>query len=110
MKKIVWQGSSYNDFVEFSEDARREASYQLNKTQHGEEPSDWKLMPTIGPGVREIRIKEASGAIRVIYVVNIVNNGYVLHAFKKKTQKTSLLVFIMHRTDLKRSRGYHDYQ
>lgn len=37
-------------------------------------------MNTIGPGVREIRIRDAAGAFRVIYV---------LHCFQKKTQKTS---------------------
>lgn len=89
MKKIIWQGSSYDDVVAFPADAKRAAGYQLNKVQLGEEPNDWKPMSTIGMGVREIRIKEASGAFRVIYVANIENNIYVLHAFQKKTQKTS---------------------
>ena len=90
MKKIIWQGSSYKDLIGFPEDARREAGYQLNRIQHGEEPNDWKLISGIGPGVREIRIKDTSGAFRVIYVANIADNIYVLHAFQKKTQKTSL--------------------
>jgi len=90
MKKIIWQGSSYKDLVAFPEDARRDAGYQLNKIQHGEEPNDWKPMPAIGSGVREIRIKEASGSFRVIYVANMADNIYVLHAFQKKTQKTNL--------------------
>ena len=88
MKKIFWQGSSYNDLVAFSCDARREAGYQLHKIQLGEEPNDWKPMSTIGVGVREIRIKDMSGAFRVIYVANIDKNIYVLHAFQKKAQKT----------------------
>ena len=90
MKKIIWQGSSYGDLVTFPVDARRDAGYQLHKIQHGEDPSDWKPMSTIGVGVREIRIKEASGAFRIIFVANIDSNIYVLHAFQKKTQKTSL--------------------
>ena len=43
--------------------ARREAGYQINAVQHGNEPDDWKPMPTIGPGVREIRIRDAAGAV-----------------------------------------------
>ncbi len=43
-------------------------------------------MPSIGPGVREIRIRETSGAFRVIYVTNIDEFVYVLHAFQKKSQ------------------------
>ena len=43
-------------------------------------------MKSIGPGVKEIRIR-AGGAYRVIYTANIGNAVYVLHVFQKKTQK-----------------------
>ena len=46
-------------------------------------------MQTIGPGVREIRVRDASGAFRVIYVAAFAEAVYVLHAFAKKTQRTS---------------------
>lgn len=46
-------------------------------------------MPSIGAGVREIRI-HVDGAFRVIYVAHIGDAVHVLHAFRKKTQKTSL--------------------
>lgn len=45
-------------------------------------------MKIIGPGVREIRVREASGAFRVIYLATLPSAVYVLHAFRKKTQKT----------------------
>jgi len=44
-------------------------------------------MPSIGPGVREIRIVH-EGQYRVIYVTKFADATYVLHAFQKKTQKT----------------------
>lgn len=51
----------------------------------GEKPgTNW-----IGTGVREIRIREASGAFRVIYVAKFEAAIFVLHCFQKKTQKTS---------------------
>lgn len=46
-------------------------------------------MPTIGAGVREIRIRDSAGAFRVIYVAKFADTIYVLHWFQKKTQKTS---------------------
>ena len=46
-------------------------------------------MPSIGAGVREIRIRDASGAFRVIYVAKFEAAIFVLHCFQKKTQKTS---------------------
>lgn len=45
-------------------------------------------MQTVGPGVREIRIQIA-GAHRVFYVATRAEAIYVLHAFERKTQKTS---------------------
>lgn len=50
-------------------------------------------MSTIGRGVKEIRIRDASGAFRVVYVAKFTDAIYVLHCFQKKTEKTS-------RTDL----------
>jgi phage-related protein len=46
-------------------------------------------MPSIGSGVREIRIR-IDGAWRLVYVANRNDAVYVLHAFQKKTQKTSM--------------------
>jgi phage-related protein len=57
--------------------------------QRGREPDDWKPMSTVGRGVREIRIRDAAGAFRVLYVAKFDDAVYVLHCFQKKTQKTS---------------------
>ena len=46
-------------------------------------------MSSIGPGVREIRVRDQSGAFRVIYVASFAEAIFVLHAFQKKTQRTS---------------------
>jgi phage-related protein len=62
MKAVFWMGRSKEDLVDFPEDCRREAGYQLERVQRGEEPRDWKPMATVGAGVREIRIHESSGA------------------------------------------------
>jgi len=46
-------------------------------------------MSDVGPGVREIRIREQDGAFRVLYVASFAKAVYVLHCLQKKTQKTS---------------------
>ncbi len=51
------------------------------------EPGDWKFMPTVGMGVREIRIHQGN-QYRVIYVAKIDDAIHVLHAFQKKSQRT----------------------
>lgn len=89
MKSIVWMGSSKTDLLAFAPDARREAGYQLAKVQRGEEPGDWKPMSSVGTGVREIRIREQSGAFRVMYLATRSEAVYVLHCFHKKKQRTT---------------------
>jgi phage-related protein len=64
------------------------AGFQLDRVQHGEEPNDWKSMRSVGPGVREIRVRSADGAFRVIYVASLGDAIYVLHCFEKKSQRT----------------------
>jgi phage-related protein len=88
-KPVEFRGSALEDLRAFPEAARREAGYQLDQVQHGHEPDDWKPMNTVGQGVREIRIRDAAGAFRVMYVAKFDNAVYVLHCFQKKTQKTS---------------------
>ena len=88
MKKIVFLGDSLGRLRDFPEDARSEAGYQLHEVQNGNDPGNWKPMKTIGSGVREIRIREVSGAFRIIYVASLEEQVVVLHAFQKKTQQT----------------------
>jgi phage-related protein len=68
----------------------KEAGVQLHKLQQGFEPSDWKPMPAVGAGVREIRIHDEAGAFRVLYVVKAADTICVLHAFKKKASQKTL--------------------
>jgi phage-related protein len=89
MKRLSFFGSSRADLMGFPETARRKAGFQLDRVQRGLEPHDWKPMPMIGGGVREIRIKETSRAFRLIYVATFAEAVFVLHAFQKKTQRTS---------------------
>lgn len=88
-KPVEFRGSSLDDLRSFPVSARREAGHQLDRVQHGDEANDWKPLPTLGAGCREIRIRDASGAFRVIYVAKFADAVYVLHCFQKKTQKTS---------------------
>jgi phage-related protein len=87
VKPLYFVGSALEDLRAFPRAPRREAGYQLHRVQFGLEPSDWKPMPIVGSGVREIRIHHED-QYRVIYVAKIDDAVHVLHAFQKKTQKT----------------------
>ena len=88
-KPVEFRAGALDDLRAFPMAVRREAGYQLDQVQQGRAPDDWKPMGIIGQGVREIRIREADGAFRVIYVAKFEAAIYVLHCFQKKTQKTS---------------------
>lgn len=89
MKRLHWIGASLEDLRAFPETARVEAGTDLRRVQQGVDPRDWKPMPGVGRGVREIRHRTNEGAFRVFYVVENATDVYVLHAFQKKTQRTS---------------------
>jgi phage-related protein len=88
VKALKFIGSSLDDLRNFPDEARRAAGFELRAVQNGLDPSDWKPIQSVGPGVNEIRI-HALGEWRVIYIAKIRDAIYVLHAFQKKTQKTS---------------------
>ena len=51
MRPLRFLGNSLKCLRDFPEDARHDAGYQLDKVQRGDQPDDFKPMPTIGKGV-----------------------------------------------------------
>jgi phage-related protein len=89
VKPIRFLGDSRRILQQFPDAARYQAGVELRAVQNGFDPGDWKPMRTVGSGVKEIRIREASGAFRIIYLATLPDCVLVLHAFQKKTQQTS---------------------
>lgn len=89
MKRIRFMGDSLKHLRGFTEGARQDAGYQLDKVQRGEQPDDFKPMPSIGKGVEELRVRDAAGTDRTIYTARLKELVVVLHAFQKKTQATA---------------------
>ncbi|MFQ5668617.1 MAG: type II toxin-antitoxin system RelE/ParE family toxin [Candidatus Binatia bacterium] len=81
-------GSSRDDVKAFPADARRLAGFQLRRVQQGLDPNDWRTMPAMGTGASEIRIHTAVEH-RAVYVAKFAEAVYVLHAFEKKSRRTS---------------------
>jgi phage-related protein len=88
IKPVEFLGDTIEVLRAFPDNARRDAGFQLDKVQRGEEPDDWKPMSIIGAGCKEIRIRDKAGAFRVIFLAMLVDAVYVLHCFQKKTQET----------------------
>jgi|SRR5688572_6504793 phage-related protein len=89
MKPLRFMGSAKDELSAFPRPARIRAGHELFMVQVGREPDDWKPMGSVGPGACEIRVRDQAGAFRVIYVARFEGAIYVLHAFQKKSRKTS---------------------
>lgn len=99
-KSIAFVGSSLEELRSWPAEVKQEAGYQLDRVQQGLDPDNWKPFATIGPGVREIRLR-ANGQWRVIYVQVVRGTVHVLHCFRKKTQKTAKADIEIAKTRLK---------
>lgn len=67
LKPARWLGNARAAVPAVPPNARRDAGYQLYRVQQGHDPSDWKPMPRVGAGVREIRI-HVGGEYRVLFL------------------------------------------
>lgn len=88
MKPLLWLGSSRADVRAFPANARQVTGHEPFQVQHGREPSSWRPMASVGPGVVELRV-HLSGAFRVLYVAKFEEAVYVLHTFQKRTRRTA---------------------
>ena len=77
------------DLAGFPKAARLRAGHELFMVQAGREPTDWRPMPGIGPGVCEIRVRVVTGAFRVFYIASLGDAVYALHACRKTTARTA---------------------
>lgn len=46
-------------------------------------------MPSIGPGVQELRVWDEDGTFRVVYTAQFEGSVFVLHSFQNKTMQTA---------------------
>jgi len=89
MKPLEFLGDSKKHLDHFPATAKHKLGFQMQRAQAGLQPSDAKPMPSVGPGVEEIRVWVESGTYRVIYIARRPEAVYVLHAFQKKSQQTN---------------------
>ena len=76
-------------FAGVSRERQARCGLSTGQVQRGEQPDDFKPMPSISKGVEEIRMWDDTGTYRVVYTARLADEVYVLHAFQKKTQATA---------------------
>lgn len=87
-KRAVFLGTSQADIADVPKEVRHTAGKRIQTLQFGGTPANWKPMPSVGPGVGELRIS-THREHRVFFVARFHEAISILHAFEKKSQSTA---------------------
>ncbi len=104
-RPISWIKAARRDFEEFPEDVQADMLSALTIAAEGSKSDNAKPFKGVDGGVFEIALKQRGDAFRVLYVVKIGVDIWVLHAFQKKSKtgiKTPQMEIDLIRERLKR--------
>lgn len=85
-RNISWIKAARKDFEQFPESAQIKIRSALTVIAEGRLPDHAKPLKGLGSGVFEITLRYHTDAYRVVYAVQIENDIWVIHAFKKKSK------------------------
>jgi phage-related protein len=87
--QIHWMGDAKEVLSAFPQEIKSVLGYSLRRLQKGLLPDcDARRMETVGRGVWELKTADERTWYRVIYLTQIGDALYVLHAFEKSSRKT----------------------
>jgi len=84
-RPVSWVRAALKDFETFPEGARSICLAALTIAAEGGKADIVKPMRGLGSGVLEIAVPFRGNAFRVVYAVQIGDEIWVVHAFKKKS-------------------------
>jgi len=86
---VVWEGECLEVVRTFPKPIREDLGADIRRLQLSERPLSSRPLPSIGKRVYELRQMDGKGWYRVIYLGKVGNRLHMLHAFIKKSAKTS---------------------
>jgi phage-related protein len=93
VRPIIFHPKARDEIRRFPKEPRARLGRGLFRLQLGETLAMplARPMPTVAPGVSELRVKGDDGIFRVFYFAAAAKGVLVFHAFAKKTQRTQPL-------------------
>jgi phage-related protein len=91
MNAALFHPAAIEAIRSFPEEAKRELGKLIYDVQTGARlgmPQS-RPMPSVAPGVEELRVRDRSGVYRAFYFSRSARGVLVVHAFVKKSQATS---------------------
>jgi phage-related protein len=87
--EVAWEGDCLDMVRSFPKPIREDLGADIRRLQVGVKPLGSRPMPSVGKRVYELRQMDDRGWYRVIYLGKVGNRLHMLHAFIKKSAKTS---------------------
>lgn len=87
--EVAWEGDCLEVVRSFPKPIREDLGADIRRLQVGVKPINSRPMPSVGKRVYELRRMDDRGWYRVIYLGKVGNRLHILHAFMKKSAKTS---------------------
>jgi phage-related protein len=87
---IAWEGDSKEVISSFPDAAKYNLGFDLRLLQEGQQPTDYRPMSSVGPGVFELRDQDERAWYRVIYLSRVRVVIHVLRCFEKRSRETPM--------------------
>ena len=86
-RPISWIKAALRDYERFPLGAQIEVERALTVVAEGRHPEIAKPLKGFGPGLLELAVRFRGDAFRVIYVLTVDVDIWIVHAFQKKSTK-----------------------
>jgi phage-related protein len=86
MRRITWVRGVLRDLATFPPPVQDRVMFALRMAAQGEKADVAKPMKGLGAGVFEIAVRHRGDAYRAVYAVQLDEDIWVLHAFRKKSK------------------------
>lgn len=83
-RKLIWVVDSLDRLAAFPSGARKKLGFALYQAQIGQQHESAKILHGFAEAIWQVRADHPSGTYRAVYVTQIGDAIYVLHAFQKK--------------------------
>lgn len=104
--EVWWWGQSKDAISNFPDRVKVNLGYSLRLLQRGDEPTDYRPLPSVAKGLFELRDQDKDGWYRVIYLSRTNDVIHVVHAFQKDTREIPENQKTVARQNLKAVRSY----
>ena len=83
-RKLIWLVDSLDRLARFPAAVRNKLGFALYQAQIGQQHESAKILRGFAEAVWQVRADDSSGTYRAVYVTQIGDAIYVLHAFQKR--------------------------